>query len=382
MRKRRLTIALAVVTLLLAVLACNPPGRRTPEVPTNTPPGIGDVTTTPPTLTTAPEGPTDTPPPDVPGPEGCTLNSAFVADVSIPDNTRVSPGESFRKTWRVRNTGTCDWEADTRLAFSSGDRMDGPDNVAVGAVDAGDTVEITVDLTAPSSPGTYKGNWQLEDPEGTRFGSIIYVQVVVPEPVTDTPTPTKTPTASPSPTSTEDVCVDVHPDLERILDHAEDMGYDIGCPTEEAFETWGAIQQFWANVDHVNPHMHFRSLMIWRQDNREIYVIDGTDTDASEGILLAYTDTWEEGQPEVPPACAGMTVPDGYQLPIRGFGKIWCSEDLVDLIGWPAAPEEGTTMLVQPTETGLLMRIPAHTMRYLVALDYRGVYGLTLFILP
>jgi hypothetical protein len=39
-------------------------------------------------------------------------------------------------------------------------------------------------------------------------------------------------------------------------------------------------------------------------------------------------------------------------------------------------------MLVQPTETGLLMRIPAQTMKYVVALDYRAVYGLTLFILP
>lgn len=378
MRKRRLTITLAVIALALAVLACNAPGEATPEPPTDTPPGIGDVTDTPEPPTTSPDEPTQTPPPDVPGPEGCTLNSAFVADVSIPDNTEMSPGRPFMKTWRVRNTGTCDWEGGTVLAFSSGDRMGGADSVAVGAVDSGDTVDITVDLTAPTTPGTYRGNWQLEDPEGTRFGSIIYVQIVVPAPATDTPEPTETPTEEP----TEEGCVDVHPDLERILDHAEDRGYDIGCPTEEAFETWGAIQEFWTNVDHVNPHMHFRSLMIWREDNEEIYVIDGTDTDASGGVILAYTDTWEESQPSVPPACEDMTVPDGYQLPVRGFGKIWCSEDLVDQIGWPANPEEGTTMLVQPTETGLLMRIPAATMKYLVVLDYRAVYGLTLFILP
>jgi hypothetical protein len=382
MKKRRWIITLALMMLVLAVLACNPPGGATPEAPTDTPVEIGGATNTPEPTTTAPEEPTVTPAEDVPGPEGCTLNSAFVADVSIPDNTRLSPGRSFMKTWRVRNTGTCDWEEGTSLVFASGDRMAGPDSVPVGAVDAGDTTEITIDLTAPSSPGTYKGNWQLEDPEGTRFGSIIYVQIIVPEPATETPTPTEEPTETPTEAPTEEGCVDVHPDLERILDHAEDQGYDIGCPTEEAFETWGAIQEFWTNIDHVNPHMHFRSLMIWREDNGEIYVIDGTDTDASGGVILAYTDTWEETQPEVPPACAGMAIPDGYQLPVRGFGKIWCSEDLVDLIGWPAASEEGTTMLVQPTETGLLMRIPAQTMKYVVALDYRAVYGLTLFILP
>ena len=381
MRKRRWMFKLAVTMLVLSVLACNAPGQETPEPPTDTPPDVGDVTPFPETPTTSPEVPTETPAPDVPGPEGCSLNSAFVADVSIPDDTQISPSRPFMKTWRVRNTGTCDWEEGTVLVFSSGDRMGGPDSVPVGAVDAGDTVDITVDLTAPSSPGTYKGNWQLEDPEGTRFGTIIYVQIVVPAPATDTPEPTATPTEGPTETPTEEGCVAVHPDLERILDHAEDRGYDMGCPVAEAFETWGAAQEFWTNIDHVNPHLHFRSLMIWREDNQKIYIIDGTHTDVSEGALMTFDDTWEEGQPSIPPACDDMTVPDGYELPIRGFGKVWCQEDLVDLIGWPAAPEEGATFLIQRTERGLLMRLPVQT-QYLVALERVETEAVTLFILP
>jgi hypothetical protein len=32
--------------------------------------------------------------------------SAFVTDVTVPDNTAYLPGASFNKTWRLRNTGT------------------------------------------------------------------------------------------------------------------------------------------------------------------------------------------------------------------------------------------------------------------------------------
>jgi hypothetical protein len=380
MQNRRVIVLMAVATLVLAALACGPPEEGTTEVPTATPQDTGEVTPSPTSpAQTSPPSPTETPVPDIPGPGGCTLNAAYVADVTVPDNTQMSPGESFNKTWRVRNTGTCDWEAGTVLVFSSGDRMGGPNSVPAGAIAPNATIDVSVNLTAPGTPGTYRGNWQLEAPDGTRFGLILYVQIVVPAPATATPSPTQEPSATPSVPPTESGCVAVDPALAPILQHAQNVGYDIGCPVTAAFETWGALQEFWANVDHVSPHMHFRSLMIWREDNREIYVIDGVDTNASAGMLMAYSDTWAEGDPEVHPDCAGMTVPTGYQLPIRGFGKVWCVNDLVDLVGWPGQSEEGATMLVQPTQTGLLLRMPAG-LGYLLALDYRAVYAVTTFI--
>jgi hypothetical protein len=33
----------------------------------------------------------------------------FVTDVTIPDDTVLDPGESFTKTWRLKNSGTCSW---------------------------------------------------------------------------------------------------------------------------------------------------------------------------------------------------------------------------------------------------------------------------------
>lgn len=379
MRKR--SLILVAIGMMLAMLACNAPGGEEATLPfsATTPPAVGEQSPIPPDTT---PGATDTPAPDIPGPGGCTLNAAFVSDVTVPDDTQMSPGESFVKTWRVRNSGTCDWDAGTTLVFSSGRQMGGPDSVPVGALATGETLDVSVNLTAPDSPGSYRGDWQLQAPDGTRFGSILYLRIIVPSPATDTPTPTRTPNPTSSPTATPDVCVEVDPALEPILERAQSLGYDIGCPTEEAFTTWGALQQFWRNIENVNPHTHLRSLMLWREDNREIYVIVGQDTDASEGGLLAYTDMWEEGQPEVPPACAGMTVPDGYQLPVRGFGRVWCNNDLVDDIGWPDISETGADFLVQPTQFGLLMRAPVAPIGYMIALDYRAMHAVTMMISP
>jgi len=147
--------------------------------------------------------PTMTPAPPVSG-GGCTLNAAYVADVTIPDNTVLQPGTAFTKVWRLRNSGTCDWEPGTQLIFVSGEPMTAIGAVPVPAVVAGATTDISVEMTAPTAPGTYKSVWQLQSPSGKRFGSQVYVQIVVPAPPTATPPPTATslPTDTPSPTAT------------------------------------------------------------------------------------------------------------------------------------------------------------------------------------
>jgi len=121
-----------------------------------------------------------------------------VADVTVPDNTEFAPGAAFTKVWRVGNSGTCTWEAGTQLVFVSGEPLGGPAAVDVPAVAPDSNTDVSVDLVAPATPGTYRSTWQLQSPEGVRFGSQIYVQIVVPEPATETPTPTEEPTATPT----------------------------------------------------------------------------------------------------------------------------------------------------------------------------------------
>jgi hypothetical protein len=164
------------------------------QTPSPTPTSEPTLTPLPPTATTSPT-PSLTPtrsstplPCDVVG---------FVDDVTIPDGTQMQPGESFTKTWRLRNDGTCNWTGDYRLVFVSGTQMGGPALKAfiTDWVYPGYKIDVSVDLVAPSVPGTYTGYWKLQNAAGVVFGSApfgapFYVQIVV---VAPGPTATATP---------------------------------------------------------------------------------------------------------------------------------------------------------------------------------------------
>ena len=120
---------------------------------------------------------------------GC-YDAAFGSDVTIPDGTLFDPGDAFTKTWEIKNTGGCDWEADFSFIFSSGDQMSGTNNLVSIAVAPGETATLSVDLIAPDTPGTYTGFWRLTNAEGTIFGESVYVLIIVDGEV---PTATATP---------------------------------------------------------------------------------------------------------------------------------------------------------------------------------------------
>jgi len=95
----------------------------------------------------------------------------FVTDVTIPDGTSFSAGATFAKTWRLKNIGTCTWSTSYSLVFSSGEKMGGPDSVALTSnVAPGQTVDLTVNLTAPATSGSYRGFWLLKNASGGLFG--------------------------------------------------------------------------------------------------------------------------------------------------------------------------------------------------------------------
>jgi hypothetical protein len=104
---------------------------------------------------------------------------SFVSDVSIPDNTPVNAGQSFTKTWKVKNAGSCAWDAGFKFAFTGGDAMGGTSYTVPSAVAAGAVTDISVPMTAPNKSGTVRGNWRMSTASGQFFGDEVYVQVVV-----------------------------------------------------------------------------------------------------------------------------------------------------------------------------------------------------------
>jgi hypothetical protein len=123
----------------------------------------------------------------------CVDDSEFVSDVTVPDGTSFEPGTVFRKIWRIRNSGTCTWDAGYRFMFLSGDRMSGPRSTPLGSLDrlpqspplfpsirSGEEIELSVTLISPSEAGTHTGEWQLFAPDGTPFGTRVYAAIAVP----------------------------------------------------------------------------------------------------------------------------------------------------------------------------------------------------------
>jgi lysozyme family protein len=194
---------IAVMGLTLAILACNMPMAQNSQVQDPTPADVQaagevDPTDTPPAATEPPAS-TGVPATEAPVATVCNYDTGYVADVTIPDDTAVLPNTPFIKTWRIQNTGSCDWEASTTLVYRFGDVMGGAASVEVAAVTVGASADISVSFTSPDSPGTYRSTYQMQHPNGAKFGQEYYVQIVVPEPTAAPPTetPKPTPTAKP-----------------------------------------------------------------------------------------------------------------------------------------------------------------------------------------
>jgi cystine transport system substrate-binding protein len=148
-----------------------------------------------------------------PTPAACLFSSQLVQDLTFDDQNGtappvVLPNQRFSKGWRIRNTGTCTWDSQVRLAYVRGNvraaQMDGQPVNVTGQVAPGQTFDFFVDLQAPSGvTGIMQGFWQMQDPEREFFGQTVDVMVnVVPPTAGPTAVPTITPTAPPGPTAT------------------------------------------------------------------------------------------------------------------------------------------------------------------------------------
>ena len=126
----------------------------------------------------------------------------FVSDVTIPDNTPMDPGESFTKTWKVLNAGSCAWEAGFKFSLTGGEPMGSSTLTLPSRVEAGSQFDISVPMVAPNKTGTLRGNWRMSTASGQFFGDEVYVQIVVggaavPTNTGAAPAPSATATATP-----------------------------------------------------------------------------------------------------------------------------------------------------------------------------------------
>lgn len=118
-------------------------------------------------------------------------------DITVPDDSRFYPGEYFSKTWRLVNAGSCVWTSGYAVVFFSGDNLGlNQAQYFTSDIKPGQAVEVTIEMIAPPSPGSYQSNWKLRNSSGQLFGigphgdSPFWARIVVVPLETETATPT------------------------------------------------------------------------------------------------------------------------------------------------------------------------------------------------
>jgi hypothetical protein len=206
--KTRLFNTLIIITLFLS--ACNLPSSDSEDVASTaaaqtveallsaTPlSGAATPTFTPlpglPATSTPIPSPILTNTPPATATSNCNV-AQFITDVTIPDGTVMTPGNTFTKKWRFRNIGSCTWTGFS-LVFDSGDALGGPATKAISTVNPGQEVDLEVNLTAPATVGNYRGYWRITTNASVPVpivsgyqGKSFYVDIKVQNPATATNT--------------------------------------------------------------------------------------------------------------------------------------------------------------------------------------------------
>ena len=123
------------------------------ETPTNTPEPTATFTSTP-TATNQPEE-----------------WARFISDVTVADGTFFGPRQTFEKSWRIKNIGETTWTKDYDLVFVDGEAMTKTTALPLPyKIEPGESINLSVKMTAPNPSGEHVGRWMLRNAEGEYFG--------------------------------------------------------------------------------------------------------------------------------------------------------------------------------------------------------------------
>jgi len=109
----------------------------------------------------------------------CVDGVRYLEDLSIPDGTLVSPGQTLDKRWSVENSGSCNWDERYRVQLIGGPEMGVSPKQALYPARSGTQAVIRMVFTAPMEPGAYRSAWQAYSPQGEPFGDPFFIEVIV-----------------------------------------------------------------------------------------------------------------------------------------------------------------------------------------------------------
>lgn len=108
------------------------------------------------------------------------LGLRWIRDVTIPDNTGMTPAEVFTKSWLVENSGTCPWQSGFQVVLIGGVAMGGSPFQLAQQVGPGGRIQVSIKMVAPTNQtGIVQGTWKMADSTGKPFGDYMSVVIVV-----------------------------------------------------------------------------------------------------------------------------------------------------------------------------------------------------------
>ena len=170
----------------------------------------------------------------------CT--KAFAGSINLSEGEEFHSGDPFKVIFTLVNTGTCTWNSGYSLIEIGGDLSPSSSNLVLsGDVATGDSIQLSVDFTAPALPGQYPSVWKMEDPDGGVFGQNdppnSPIRVIIRSVTSGNPQPTPNPTQQPQPTLEPDPDVSIRMNGVTLLDgecYDFNHGHIIDCNDSKA----------------------------------------------------------------------------------------------------------------------------------------------------
>jgi hypothetical protein len=108
-----------------------------------------------------------------------TVDQASWIRQSPADGAILSPGEDLDMIWTIKNIGTNAWSARYSYEYARGVKMQKKDSYRLNrTVGVDDTIDIIVDMIAPSEPGSYSTSWRLVNETGKSFYTVTFLFTV------------------------------------------------------------------------------------------------------------------------------------------------------------------------------------------------------------
>src|SRR5438132_712633 len=108
------------------------------------------------------------------------VDGGTLVSKTLADGTQENAGSAFTQSWTMRNSGTTTWSPGTygyTINFTSGSQMGGASYITLAnSLAPCPPRRSSALLTAPTTPGTYTGSWQMHNastsanPYGIAFG--------------------------------------------------------------------------------------------------------------------------------------------------------------------------------------------------------------------